>query len=102
MLYDDSCEKGLCSDMLSADAVFMLGAAYIGDRPPGAAIQGEYSGFIGCIQDIKLDQQMLIPKEMIKDPTTAQNIEVGFNNKVQSAISRKKATNNLLPYISSL
>ena len=84
-LYDDSCEKGLCSDMLSADAVFMLGAAYIGDRAPGAAIQGEYSGFIGCIQDIKLDQQMLIPKEMIKDPTTAQNIEVGLNIK-KSAI----------------
>ena len=75
-LYDDSCEKGQCSDTLSADAVFTLGAAYIGDRAPGATIQGEYSGFIGCIQDIKLDHQMLIPKELLKDPNTAQNAVV--------------------------
>ena len=52
------------------------GTAYIGSNSNNVQLGGYYPGFIGCIQDVYFDYNLMIPEKTAENPELVKNIQV--------------------------
>ena len=53
------------------------GTAYVGSNSVNVNLgEGYYPGFIGCMQDVYFDYDLMIPEKTIANPALAKNIQV--------------------------
>ncbi len=58
-------------------SVVTTGAGYVGsDAAAGVQLDGAHPGFVGCLQDVLFDHQLLIPDDVLSNPDLAQNVQV--------------------------
>ena len=54
----------------------MLGTAYVGSNSTVTDLEGSYPGFIGCMQDVRFNNRLMMPGEVMANAELAQNIQV--------------------------
>ena len=52
------------------------GTAYVGSNSNNVELGGYYPGFVGCVQDVYFDYNLMIPVKTVENPELAKNIQV--------------------------